>query len=93
MTLEEMIEKKEKLAEYHDKEKMAKDTWHYTNELLKIENYQLVAYLKELKEYRESWKRLEEEMSKLDPDNDSFSVKNNACMLVKQYKPKDNDKK
>ena len=46
-----------------------------------------------VKEYRESWKRLEEEMNKLDPDNDSFSVKNNACLLVKQYKPKDNDNK
>lgn len=41
----------------------------------------------ELNEYKRAWERLEEAMDKLNPDIDSFSIKNNACLLVRQYKP------
>lgn len=55
MTLEELIEQTEKVAIYHDKDKMPEDTWHYTNELMKERYYQLTACLKELKAHREAW--------------------------------------
>ena len=45
--------------------------------------------LKELKAYKEAWDKLQKEMDRLDPDNNGFSVKNNACLLVSNCRPKE----
>lgn len=57
-TLEEMIEEVEKVAVYHDKEKLPEGEWHYTNEVTKEKYYQLTRFLKELKNYRDAEKRV-----------------------------------
>ena len=54
---------------------------------IKIES--LLNDLKELKAHREAWEKLQEEMDRLDPDNNGFSVKNNACLLVDICRPKE----
>lgn len=55
------------------------------------EHRQLAEWLKELKAHREAWNKLQEEMDRLDPDYDSYSVKNNACLIVNKYRPKEGD--
>lgn len=48
--------------------------------------------IKELQEYREAWIKMQEEIDKINPDDNSYSVKNNACLIVSMYKPKGKDR-
>ena len=92
MTLEELIEQTEKVAIYHDKDKMPEDTWHYTNELMKERYYQLTACLKELKAHREAWEKiLDEMMNVLIPGQDAEYVYENIYDIIRKYRPKEGD--
>lgn len=58
---------------------------------LESEYRQLAEWLKELKAHREAWNKLQEEMDRLDPNCNSYSVKNNACLIVSKYRPKEGE--
>ena len=53
-SLEETIEEVYRVAVYHDKDKLAENEWHYTNEVMKNKYYQLAGFLQELKQRREA---------------------------------------
>ena len=50
--LDEAINRYERLANYHDKSMLTDGEYHYTNSRMMLEYRQLVAWLKELRGYR-----------------------------------------
>lgn len=98
MTLEEAIKHEEEVAVWHETEanKFESDGYegYEQSQYLECadEHRQLAKWLKELKAHREAWNKMQEEIEKINADNNSYSVKNNACLIVSMYKPKGEDR-
>ena len=60
-------------------------------DLREMAHIEVLELLKELEAHREAWGKLEKEIDRLNPDDNSYSVKNNACLIVSKYRPKEGD--